>query len=266
LPPFIVPVGIKAIYKEKLPPFEAELICDNMNAYSVEGRADVKDGWIIFDNDVTNKMTYTDNNEGMCSVRLISGDKSAAEFVAMQTLSDELNKIFLHKTQLSKEEKEKYHAEVLKDIENNRRKDTSTGGIYTAFLALGAPGILVSGLSMASDFHWHTNIQDVKDISKFKLRKHIKYSDDVHITTTRDIPPNLCLVYNTQSKAYDRCTEEELMQAKNMNTSIEEVMKSKECKDAQDPLECATNREEAGLPSREAKGKEPRDNHLVSNI
>jgi hypothetical protein len=268
LPPFIVPVGISATFKQQSEPFDAELKCDFSSGYSVKGRADVKDGLVIYDNDITNTMKATDETDGGCTLKLNSGDRGSAEYKAFQELEKELNALHFHRAHLSYEEKTRYYQSVMTDIQQNRKSsDGASGWLAAGFTALGFfPGIFVSALSYAADFHWHTNVQDVAKISKFKYEKRFVI-DDAHQSIKRDMPVNLCLVYNIATKAYDRCTEEELIKAKNMRGTMDEVQKSDECKNAKDPWECASNRDAAGLlPSRDSSIPQIRDNMLVSGL
>ena len=268
LPPFIVPVGIKATYKQQSQPFDAELKCDFTSGYRVKGRADVKDGLVIYDNDITDTIKAEDVADGGCSLKLFSGDQGSAEYKAFQELEKELNGLHFHRAQLSHAEKKRYYESVQADIQQNRKPSgSSKGWLMAGFAAFGFfPGVIVAGLSYAADFHWHTNIQDVENISKFKYQKRFTV-ENAHQSIVDDMPVNLCLVYNVASKAYDRCTEEEFIKADNMRKSMDEVQKSDECKDAKDPWECASNRAAAGLlPSRDTSAPQARDNMLVGGI
>lgn len=268
LPPFILPVGISATYKEQSEAFDAELKCDFSSGYRIKGRADVKDGWVIYDNDITNTIKAEDSADGGCSLKLYSGDKGSAEYKAFQALEEELNKLHVHRSTLSHWEKQRYYEAVQADIQQNRpTSSTSKGWVMAAFAAFGfVPGVIVAGLSHAADFHWHTNIQDVENFSKFKYQKRFTV-ENAHQSITRDLPVNLCLVYNLATKAYDRCTEEEFIKADNMRKSMDQVQKSDECKNAKDPWECASNRASAGiLPNRDVGAPQARDNMLVSGI
>ena len=269
LPPFIVPVGISATYKEQSSPFDAELKCDFSSGFKIKGRADVRDGLVIYDNDITNIMKAEDTADGGCALKLHSGDRNSAEYVALQALETEFTKMHLHRSALSHAEKQKYYEGVLGDIQQNRApsSSSSSGWLLAGFSALGIPGIVVGALSKAADFHWHTNIQDVEKVSKFKFQKRFTFGEDVYQSVTHDMGVNLCLVYNLMTKAYDRCTEEEHKKAENMRGTMDTVQKSDECKNAKDPWECASNRAAAGLlPNRDPAAPHARDNMLVSGI
>ena len=81
LEPFIVPIAINAATNFQMEPFEAVLKCDFSSGYSVKGRSDIKDGLVIFDNDLTNQIKTHDQSSGACNVEMISGDRKSAHFI-----------------------------------------------------------------------------------------------------------------------------------------------------------------------------------------
>lgn len=264
LSPFIVPVGISAVYRQKAEAFDAELICDFTDGYTAKGSIDVRDGWIFWDNDISNNMQVEDMSKGGCSIKHISGDRTSAEYKALQELEKKFDEIHIHRTQLSFIEKENYYKSLLADAQLNRASEQpSLSGLSNVFFADGFQPIAILALSTAADFHWYTNKQNVSNLSTVKFNKRITSSGDERIVS--DLPVNLCLVYNTQLRAYDRCTENEFKQADTMQKGVQEVLKTPECANAPDPLECATRRDAAAiLPARESI-KEP-DNILTNEV
>ncbi|MFY0577765.1 hypothetical protein ACN28S_28695 [Cystobacter fuscus] len=55
-PPIVVPVGLKAQLTVRPPALKARLSCDFTTGWSVQGRTDIKDGLIIFNDDIYTSM------------------------------------------------------------------------------------------------------------------------------------------------------------------------------------------------------------------
>jgi hypothetical protein len=242
--PFIVPVEIIGTFKQKAKPFEARLQCDFSTGWNVKGRADIRDGLVIYNNDLTNEMIAHDTSEGGCKLDLIKGDRRSAEVVAMKTLEKELMAYQMKKTRLSIDDKMAYFNAVQKDIQSNRHKKANDGlsRIYQVFLDSGfGPASFIHVVDRLSNFYWHTNIQDIEVLSKFKLDKHIKM--DGHETLKLPLPTAICLAYNRKIQAYKPCTEEHRRQAKPLNEAVRKASDSYLCRNA-DAVECGEKRAE----------------------
>lgn len=265
LSPFVPPIGIKVTFKQQLEPTEAELSCDFTRGYLVYGRADVRDGLIIFDNDVTMKMNAEDMSRGGCSLKHISGDPSSAEHKALIELQNKLEAAHLRQTDLSNREKQAYFQGVINDIHNNRRDSrgvvktvsqivTSTGFTYATVVQLA---------SRALDFHWHTNIQNVRNFTSLKFTKKISVHGYEKIE--KDLPLNLCLVYNPDVHTYDRCSEMDESLAHGMQTAMHDAEASSSCEGISDPVECGKLRDVDGIP-RNGRGSSLLDHNLSEEI
>lgn len=242
--PFLVPVKIIGTFKQKAKPFEARLQCDFTTGWNVKGRADIRDGLVIYNNDLTNEMIAHDTSEGGCQLELIEGDRGYAEFVAMQTLEKELMEYKMEKTRLSTADKMAYFRAVQKDISSNRHKKANDGlsRISQVFLNSGfGLASFVHVVDRLSNFYWHTNIQDIEVLSKFKLDKHIKM--DGHETLKLALPTAICLAYNRNIQAYKPCTEEQRSQALPLNEAAQKASDSYLCRNA-DAVECGEKRAE----------------------
>ena len=251
LGPFIVPVGIVATFRHKMEPFEAELRCDSLAGFISKARVDNKDGAVLWDNDVSKDLFDKDLGKGGCQLTIEKGDVKSAEYQALQMLEAQLEQIHIHKTQLAYAEKNMHYQKMLEDAELHQNRGNSKLSIYETYISKGWLGVIASALSYGSDFYWHTSKHNLERLSEFKFHKKIAYGKGVTQSIDRDIPPNLCLVYNLATKAYDRCTEEEQKLAKGMQQSAEEASYSEECKNAKDYHECASRRDAAGfLPNR----------------
>lgn len=244
LGPHVLPVKINGVYKYVPPKTEVELDCKFNAGWEVYGRSDIKDGAIIFDDDITTEMTASDSGTQACSLKLLSGDRKSAEFLAMQALEAQLESYGLSRIKLSKEEKQAYYTKVMEDIDAHRRPAGSYSSYYAIWSLAGWAGIAVAVLSDASNFYWHTSKQNVSKISSMSFNKKLSISGYDHMT--KAIPPDLCLVYNAVHHAYDRCSPAELKEAKTIQQASEEAEKSPECLGIGSPLVCGEKRDQAG--------------------
>lgn len=265
LGPFVLPIAIKATLKQQIEAVEAILHCDFSNGFSVKGRADVKDGLVIFDNDVTNTIKGKDENIGACNLEHISGNIKSAEYAGLQKIEEQFEAMRIKRVALSRDEKEAYLKGVMADIDNNRRKEEPH---YTRtirrFNGFGWEEVLIEGLTRAADFHWHTNIQDISNISTVKFDKKISLKG--YEVIEKDLPVNLCLVFNSARNAYDRCVDVEEDDAKNMSDSMQKVQQSEICKNTTDPFECGRKRDKAGETSRPDYTPTANDNAVPSTL
>ncbi len=265
LAPFVIPVGIRASLKQKLEPTKAELRCDFSSGFQVQGRADIKDGLIIYDNDITNTMKSMDRNQGACDLTIISGDRKSAELMALKELESQFEAIRLNRVALSRSEKEAYLNGVLNDIAHNRRSNDQrlSSGISQLF-SLNWQGLVLTALAQASDFYWHTNIQDFANVSSIRFQKRI--SIDGHETIEKDVPTKLCLAFNNDTRSYDRCTEVEESSSTSARDGIAAAAMSAECSGVVDPFTCGRLRENAGLPVREGLVATPVDDRISTDM
>lgn len=265
LQPFVLPVGIKARFKQAAEPTEAELTCDFSAGYSVQGRADVRDGLVIYDNDITNTISSSDFSNGACKLHYISGDRGSAQFKALEAMEQQFENIRIHRTILAHEEKTAYYKSLLEDIQKNRRQEEPKyRRVVRQLTAQGWSTVVVEGLTRAADFHWHTNIQDVNHVSEVKFTKHIYIAGSEMVE--RDLPTNFCLVFNSMTNAYDKCTTDEEKQALDMQRASRAVAQTPECANTVDPFECGRNRDQAGLTRREGPRVPVNDTVLVNAL
>lgn len=254
LGPHVLPVKIIGVYKDVPPKTEIELDCKFDAGWEVYGRSDIKNGAVIFDDDITTKITADDSGSQACSFKLISGDRKSAEFLAMKELESHLESYGLSRIKLSQEEKQAYYTKIMEDIDAHRRPAGKYSSYYAIWTLTGWAGIAVSILSEASNFYWHTSEQNVSKFSSMSFKKKLSINGYDHIT--KAIPPDLCLVYNVDHSAYDRCSPVELKKAKTIQKASEEAEKSPECIGISSPLLCGEKRDQAGrtpnAPNRDA--------------
>ena len=123
LEPFIVPIAINAATNFQMEPFEAVLKCDFSAGYSVKGRSDIKDGLVIFDNDLTNQIRTHDESRGACNVEMISGDRNSAHLTALQELEKVYEGVRLRRTTLSEQQKNQYYTWIVSYLTNKQHEE-----------------------------------------------------------------------------------------------------------------------------------------------
>jgi len=262
----IVPVGINVTYNRQVLPVEAELDCDFSSGFYAEGRADVKDGWQVYDNDIYNNIKTGSIANGACNFKHISGDKDSAEVEVLKNLEKVYEKMRLQRIELSTMEKERYWAGVLEDIDNNRRKG---GDGYSfqewrrKFNGWNHEWVLVKALSESPGYHWYTNIQDVENFSSIKFNKRISIGDAVSEKANLPLAPNLCLVYDTSKQSFARCTEVEKSEANRLEDAAQAAMESSACEGEMNPITCGKKRDEAASVAR--KGTHGKQTEKVVN-
>ena len=233
--------------------------CDFSTGFAVNGRGDIRDGLVIYDNDIINNFTFRDSNTGGCHIEHISGSTTSAEYEALRQLEKVYNDLNVERIHLSESEKMKYYNYVLADLANNRASGTGVlnpdDGWFT-LLKKAAVGV--------NNFHWHTSIHNIKNISKVNFTKELYISG--HETLERDMPVDFCLVYNSDIKTYDKCTPKEESKALTMNDAMDLVKQSDECLNTADPMVCGQNRDQAGLNKPQEKRIYTEDNIIIDNI
>jgi len=241
--PFILPVRIRGALKQQQPPFHAKLVCDFTNGWSLKGRADVRDGLVIYNNDVTMKMDATDTDTGGCKLQLISGDLNSAKYKAFQTLEEELLKMKSDRAKLAAADKKAYWESVQKDVQANRHTSGNSGysNVFAAYATSGWVGAAVSVLSSSAQFYWHTNIQDVSMMSKFKLDKELE--ENGYETVEMPLDMEVCYVYNKKISAYRTCNPKEAADAIPLTDATRQAEKSAMCAGTPNANECGKKRQ-----------------------
>ncbi|BBH54282.1 hypothetical protein [Fluviispira sanaruensis] len=242
--PFILPVSLNATTSLKLEPFHAILNCDFSTGWSLKGRADVRDGLVVYNNDITMNMDGTDTSTGGCKMNLISGDINSASYGVLKALDAELTSLQIKKTLLAAEDKKAYWESVQRDVQNNRHSGANSGfqNVFAAFTRSGWGGAFVSAFSAASNFYWHTNIQNVNMLSNVKIYKEIIENG----STKAEIPiaADICYVWNTKIKAYKTCTPEQQREAVPLTDATQQAAKSTVCSGMSDAIQCGERRNE----------------------
>jgi hypothetical protein len=249
-PPIIVPVGIKAELTVRPPRFTARLSCDFTTGWSVKGRTDIKDGLIVYNDDIYTDMVAKSIAETTKPCRLsVDGGSGAvwesAYTEALRALQHRLSSIYFHRVSLSKQEKERYWAGVQDDIAAHRHRGSNSGwsGLFAAARHLGFVGTIIGGLSNASRFYWHTNVQNVQSLDQVRFEQEIVIDQNRNIEV--DISTgDMCLAWNPRLQRYLACTAEEARSAQSVDTAFDEARRSSVCATDHTTPACADERNE----------------------
>lgn len=260
LGPFVLPVGINAVIREEVPAFRGNLNCDYTNGFNTQGRADVIDGWIFWDNDIRNSIRTTSNARGNCSIQVYEGDPQGAEYVALKEIENNLENHLIRQTKLSQREARHMQNSVLnqlglRQIEANVENDNSwikdisdMGRTELAFRVIG------------SNSYWHTSKYNTGITESLNFNKSISHKGFGAVR--KDMNATLCLFFNAEKRAYDRCTSAQEEKAENFMVATKDASTSTECKDAKTLNECMKNRLANAPELKPQKEEKAVDNYL----
>jgi hypothetical protein len=246
-PPIVLPVFAKARSLQQYPPFKAHLSCDFHEGWKVQGRADVRDGLVIYNNDITNNMVAINESstDKPCTLKFEGGggspEREAGYRKSLESVLSRLEDIHLSRSNLALADKRNYFQSVQNDIQANRHSgaNDSGGGLFGGFLnfCTGGWGGFAFGLfSHASTFYWHTDIQNVESISKLHFEEDIVDAGNTSVST--DIATNICLAYNPDKNMYLACAREE----ENVGLPVQDALHATGCGSAPSTEACANDR------------------------
>lgn len=258
--PVILPIYAQSELLQKYPALTAELKCEFTTGFTLKGRTDVRDGLVVYDNDITTKLVAKDvaSTNQPCVLKIEGGSGDEAQFVAlqaaMQSIKDRLTGLFLERSNLAAGQKKDYWDSVQKDIESNRRNDggDDCGGGIRGFICRNETDITLSSLAArASNFHWHTNIQDIEFLSQLKWEEKIVLDPSRRVRL--DLPTNICVAYNPRLDGYTQCSDAEMLLAGTLSEQGRAALGSEICDGASSAVECGELRA-AGAPVNPSTG------------
>lgn len=178
-----MPVYFEADVSFVQPDFEGSVTCDFTNGFSVKGRADVKDGAIIYDGDVSNKINYAAIENGSCNYQIVKGDAQSAAYYTIKSLHDNYMNLKMQRAEKSRAEKDRYKEYVNKELAYHASRSQNTNfdfwSLSTWTTALGAPWGTVASfvVGAARSFYWHTRVEDSSTTEAVKFTTTIKESN-----------------------------------------------------------------------------------------
>jgi len=220
LTPVFVPVTFEAGVRVAEPDFVGSIACNFKTGWVAQGRADVKDGAIIYDGDLSNKIKYDsiDSGFGGCRMTVLEGDADSAFFHALQDIDETYRRLHTERQQASKREKDAYRAQIEAELQWHQRnsQSRSRGGWFSDVFGLVTGGRFLLGfagflLGETRDFYWHTTTLDTHSIDEINVNQ----SYNIHnLTATRTFSfdgfPLVCYVPQSDgSKLMKACPEPE---------------------------------------------------------
>jgi hypothetical protein len=177
----LVPVTFEADVRVAEPDFVGSIFCNFKTGWTAQGRADVKDGAIIYDGDLSNKIKYdsVDSGFGGCSVSITEGDKDSAFYHILMDMDTHYRNLHAQRQQAAKQEKDAYRRQIEAELEFHRRNSQARGrggwfsdvfGLFTSGrILLGLGGFL---LGETRDFYWHTTTLDTGSMDEITVRQN----------------------------------------------------------------------------------------------
>ena len=174
------PVVFDANVKVSQPDFHGEVECDFKTGWSVKGRADVKDGWAIYDGDIYNRLHYKSLEEGGCDYEIYEGDADSAAYYTIKRIYDNYMRLKMMRGMKSSAQKDAYKAEVDRELKRHQSQAQHTNyDTYSYVRWFGGPfGSFVSRvINFGRSIYWHTRIEDSSTEDAVKFKTTIKESN-----------------------------------------------------------------------------------------
>lgn len=257
---FIIPVGIKSKIEMKQTSIKGSLTCDFNDIKTSKVSSDVKNGGIVFSDDVSKDISFDQNTKSLCHFDLKSGSKQAAEYEALKALEDVYHQFNMKKVLMSGQDAKKYHDSTLRSLENVNKKQSGNSW-YNSYSSPFWKSTFDEVFSGGSSFYWHSTKENLEDLSKVKINKSYDINSDEEEII--DWPTKICLTYDAHKGAYRRCVEEEEQEIKGIAQAKEEALSSKECQDLKEDEDCGKKRKEEMLKQPEVNPNFKKDNLLI---
>lgn len=195
-----MPVYFQADVEYIEPEFFGSLECKFKNGLLSNGRLDIKDGGLIYDHDVTNKIKFKNVDEGGCNFDVRGGTKDSAEYHAFNNIYNNYIQIRFQRAQKSEKQMESEEKKLKNEIEQIVEKlkthppDGQREGMVQMILKTLTSGeILVKVVNMVDKFFWHTTILETESISEVNLSETINIKNRmVRELRSYDAFPVLC--------------------------------------------------------------------------
>ncbi|WP_437717685.1 hypothetical protein WMF45_15490 [Sorangium sp. So ce448] len=187
----MLPVRFEADVTVAVPDFVGSIECDFKTGWTAQGRADIKDGAIIYDGDLTNKIKYDsiDSGFGGCRLDIPKGSEDSAFYHILTDLDRYYTKLHRERQQAAKREKNAYRKSIEAELQQHQanaqrpKRGGWFGDVFGLFLGGGIfPGIGARLIGETRGFYWHTTILDTSSIDAI----HVQQSYNVrNLTGTR---------------------------------------------------------------------------------
>lgn len=253
--PVMLPIQAKALVLRKFEPLVAHLKCHFKTGWHFHGRTDVKDGALIFSNDIYQNVVATaEAHQGEPCVLTITGGSGEKETrlaleKSMMIVQERLMKGYEERLMLSEMQKTAYFEEMKRSVEAQRQRiqnQRQSSSWITSIVSFGSgsfAGIFPvveyvsrSFLGSGSQFFWHTDVRHIDDTTEMAFEQKIVL--DANERIEESIPAGICVVSNDHF-GYVSCTHEQYLEATTLRMEAQKIISENPGKTAD---EIATDR------------------------
>lgn len=121
-----MPIYFEADVSFVQPGFEGSVSCDFRNGFSVKGRSDVKDGAVISDGDVYNKINYSAIVNGSCNYQIVKGDENSAAYFTIKSIYENYMNLKMQRAIKSPAEMDRYRDYVNAELAHHASQSQKT--------------------------------------------------------------------------------------------------------------------------------------------
>lgn len=176
----LVPVTFEGNVQVAEPDFVGSINCNFKTGWTAQGRADVRDGAIIYDGDLANKIKYDpiDSGFGGCKFTLTQGDTDSPYYHALMDIDQFYRRLHADREQASMAEKNAYRlsieAELNAQVQHSQNRNS--GGWFSDVVHLVSGGSFITGIATflvgeTRDFYWHTTTLDTENIDAINVNE-----------------------------------------------------------------------------------------------
>jgi len=240
--PVILPIAPKAKVLVRGPALKGKIDCQFKTFADAKLRSDVKDGAVIYNNDLFENITYSKkggfgDKNSPCKITITGGMDNATDRDLVKYLMDDLVKTQLigrYFTKVEANEKmvndlvKKHKLAVARAQEEGRNRPTQrvVRRSRTSFLG-GLFSRSSTRVSYVRPFYWHTTSNKLKALSEEGFHLEINFNPNRWIDV--DLNANVCVYYNIQDKAFQPCKDlKQIDESKTLSAAVNEI-------DAQQP-------------------------------
>lgn len=192
------------------PEFDGEVSCHFLTGWQARGRADVKDGAIIYDGDVYNNIQYStvSRPDNGCKLTIYKGTKDAAEWAALKAIDEQYTRLLFERQQASYRDMQAYRQYVTSEIQRhaNQSQSSGRGGWFSDVIGFVSGGHYLIGLATwfigeTRDFYWHTRTENTSVLDQVDIYKRYTIGPNTTAVELRtfDGSVNVCWAESAQA-------------------------------------------------------------------
>ena len=241
LGPFVLPLGIEAQLKFNAETIDVELECDFSKEFTIAGRDSLRKDVSIYDT-ADRLLLLNKYTNSMCNITVHEGRAESIEYWLIKTIDKAMLEAGAKRMELTVHERKAY-GEMMQKAFNRpyiqpRFYRLEKPDEYFSWYPFNIEGMF----SYIPEYHYAVDAHQVPSFAKLKIKKHIYVRG--HEPITKHLATNLCLVYNPQKQAYERCTPVEFESSQTMAQAAHDAQHSYPCMANDSPFACGKKRDE----------------------